>query len=82
MLGDTEFKDLRCCSTCGGAVILKSSDEGTSYYLPAASDWLERMMVKYSSDDFILDRLHRAEIIITQLRKELAEWKRGNPKNL
>lgn len=70
-----DFEKIRACALCGSAVLLERTNSGTSYYVPVDMAWLDRVMKINGSDEFILDRLRRAESIITQLRKEVADLK-------
>ena len=68
-----DHERVRSCELCGSAVILESGIAGTRYYTPVDSVWLEGLMTTHSSDNFILDRLRRAEKIIVDLRRQLIE---------
>lgn len=68
-----DFEKIRACALCGGAVTVERGITGTTVYIPVDTNWLDRMMAQHSSDEFILDRLRRAERIIVDLRKRLDE---------
>ena len=63
---------------CGGPVVLHTSHGGTSYYMPVSEEAFQKMMDVRQTDEFIRDRLLRAERIITQLRRELSECRDKN----
>ena len=43
---------------------------GTEYYVPIHNDFLEKLMDKEAVDQFVRDRLRRAEKIINELRNK------------
>lgn len=67
------------CELCGGPVVVQGSLTGTRYYVPVAEEALQKMMDGEQTDNFIRDRLRRAEKIIDRLREELsASSRRAN----
>lgn len=64
---------LDVCSLCGGAVIVQGREGSTRYYTAVDKDWVDRMLEVHGADNFTLDRLRRAEHIITDLRKKILE---------
>ena len=67
-----EDVDIHACSICGSAVSLEGTVTGTKYYVPINNYMLEKIMDDWTMDQFIRDRLRRAEIIIKDLRRQLA----------
>lgn len=55
------------CPICGSPVTLHG--HASKYYIPINPDYL----MKIEDETFIHDRLHRAEKIITELRKQIME---------
>lgn len=58
------------CELCGGPVILKATPTGTRFRIPVADTVLNQMMDHPEVDQFIRERLQRAERIIIELREE------------
>ena len=73
---------VRACEICGGPVIIEGNDEGTNWYTPILEKDLNRFMDTRGTDEFIRDRLFRAEKIIINLRQQLNECKDREKSNM
>lgn len=71
-----DVEEICCCPTCGNLAAMQG--RGTRFYTPVACEYLDTLMDKNSTDAYILDRLRRAEKIITALRKELKDGTNRN----
>lgn len=69
----TRMNDLASCELCGGPVVVQGSITGTRYYVSVAEESIQRVMNQIQADNFLRDRLRRAEVIIDNLRKELGQ---------
>lgn len=74
----TEEADVRVCEECGGPVVYQKTATGVQYPTPLSNEFFLQQMQLQTSDYFILDRLRRAERIITELREELSAYKKNS----
>lgn len=63
------------CPSCGGACVPKKTLDGSRYFIALSNSALQEWMTANSADEFVRDRLQRAEKIIIDLRAEVARLK-------
>ncbi len=65
-----------CCPQCGSPAIRKTTLGGTTYFVSVIESVLDSYFdTKDGIDDFIRDRLLRAERIISSLRREIEQMR-------
>lgn len=61
------------CPQCGGVVSVHRTMDGAKYYTAVSDAHIPALLKLVDVDAFMADRLHRAEKIIVDLRKQLKE---------
>lgn len=68
-----EIPEIRitCCPACGGPVAPHETIGGTRYLIAVSDHLLQEIMTRQAVDQFVRDRLQRAEKIIVSLREKV-----------
>lgn len=71
-------KPVEACENCGSAVVSARTIDGARYVIAVQDGHILPLLEEYGADEFISDRLRRAERIIMQLRQRVRELEASN----
>lgn len=63
-------RPVEACTNCGSAVVVGHAFDGAKYVTAIQDGHILPLLEEYGADEFMADKLRRAERIIMQLRQE------------